>query len=343
MSEIRYNRLEDRYVLIAPERLRRPDFMAWTKDELESVRCPFCEGNEGLTPDEIYAQRLDRSFADEIGWTTRVVPNRFKAVQIEAPYEVRHHGSHEVWEGFGAHEIIIDTPRHLTQISQWDQAFFYDWFKTLQARFADLKQEQRLAYIALFKNHGPFAGATQPHPHTQLVGLPVVPQDVARRYERAYHYYMESGHNIVDEMLHEEMEDGRRIILQERDVVAFCPFASEYPFEVVIAATRHFATVESLDEQAVADLSHLLAQLFAKMERQLGNFDFNMSIATPPLQNALNAHPNANAMASICRFYIRIMPRFYRQGGLELSAGMMINPVTPEHSARLLRESSEEK
>lgn len=345
MSEIRYNRIEDSYVIIAPERLHRPDFMSWNKedkkkDEGTSV-CPFCEGNETMTPTEIYAIRESGSFVDEKGWITRVVPNLYKAVQIETPYLLKNVGVNKVWEGFGAHEVIIDTPKHLTSMSECSEETFFNWIKTIQARVHDLRNDHRIAFISVFKNHGPSSGATQPHPHTQLIGLPVIPKDVEHRYERMYHYYMDSGRVLVDEIIEEEKKDGSRIVIESDSFIAFCPFASEYPFEVMITSSEVPSEIDKIDDMKLKELSKVLQELFRVMEIQLGAFDYNMSLSVAPMQKPFKIDANMNNLDSICRFNIRIMPRIYRHGGFELSTKTMINPVEPERSAKLLRESRE--
>jgi len=152
MSDIRYDRLHDTHVIIAPERLHRPDQPAEMREnKKKDAKCPFCEGNECMTPPEIFAIRKTDSSANQKGWKTRVVPNLYRAVQIEAPH-VHHHGTFEHWKGFGAHEVIIDTPQHHTSMTQWDNNTVSNWLKTLRARVADLRRDHRIAYISLFKN-----------------------------------------------------------------------------------------------------------------------------------------------------------------------------------------------
>lgn len=343
MSEIRYNRLEDNFVIIAPERLHRPDYMAWSREEEKVLSCPFCEGSESLTPPEIFAIRGNGSFADEKGWRTRVVPNLFKAVQIEAPYILKHEGANKVWEGFGAHEVIIDSPKHLTSMAQWSQETYFNWLKTIQARVRDLQNDSRIAYISVFKNHGTFGGASQSHPHTQLIGLPVVPKNIEHKYERMYGYYMNSGRVIIDDIIDEEKQDGRRIVLESDSFIAFCPFASEYPFEVMITSHTIASEIDKIEDAKLEELSKLLEKLFGAMDVQLGNFDFNLGISVAPMKKPFRADVDINHISSACRFSIRIAPRIYRHGGFELSTAMMINPVAPERSAQLLRDSLEKQ
>jgi UDPglucose--hexose-1-phosphate uridylyltransferase len=338
MSEIRYDRLHDCDVIIAPERLHRPDCLQKAKRAQKHAKaCPFCEGNEALTPPEIFAIREAGSFADEPGWKTRVVPNLYKAVQIETP-DRHHYGAFEYWDGFGAHEVIIDTPKHKTSMMQWDETEVVNWLKTLSQRVADLRGDRRIAFISLFKNEGVDAGATQPHSHTQLIGLPIVPKlqrDFFAHASRHFHAHKKSP---LTTMIEHEESVGERIIASAGDFTAFCPFASAYPFEVIIGAKTLCSRIDDIQEHDFEILAPLLLQTLAALERQMGCVAFNMEIVTPPLHEEV-LHGLSVKAEDICRFMIRIMPRIYRLGGFELSTQMIINPVAPETAAKLLRES----
>jgi len=110
MSDIRRDRLYDRYVLIAPERMRRPDKLI-TKPVVQDISlCPFCEGHEDMTPSEIYAIR--DGVRDEKGWRVRVIPNLYKALQVELDDYSQNYGMFESRSGVGAHEVLIDTTEH---------------------------------------------------------------------------------------------------------------------------------------------------------------------------------------------------------------------------------------
>ena len=342
MSEIRYNPLYDTHVIISPERLHRPDCMlAFEEKKAMSKACPFCEGNEGMTPPEIYAIRAEGSFANEKGWQTRVVPNLYKAVQIETAH-AHHYGLFEHWEGFGAHEVIIDTPQHHTSMAQWSEESVIDWLKTLRARSADLRKDSRFAYLSLFKNEGDQAGATQMHSHTQLIGLPIIPKAQREEFGRSYEHYKHHGMTLLASMLIHEEEDDRRIISSSGAFTAFCPYASAYPFEVMIASSKVLGQIDTIGDEAISQLAPLLLGVLKKMKAQLGCFDFNLCIGTAPLQAVEIADEVVAFANTACSFYLRIMPRIYRHGGFEHATGMIINPVAPELAAKLLRESSDE-
>lgn len=336
MSEIRYDRLHDTHVLIAPERLRHPEPPTEFVDPVLPEPCPFCEGNESMTPPEIFAQRPEGSFPNENGWETRVIPNLFKAVQIETPPN-HHFGLFEYWEGFGAHEVIIDTARHTTSMCEWTQAEAVAWLKTLRQRIGDLRRDRRLVYISLFKNEGKSAGATMSHCHTQLIALPMVPKMCGEIYRRAYEYFQTSGHALMESILEHEEETQSRIIEKRGEFTSFCPYASGYPFEVIISSLKEAGQIDTLSRTRIETVAELLLSTLQRLKRQLGLFHFNLWISTPPLLDS-----EGIGSADLCRFTIRIMPRLYRHGGFENTTGIMINPVSPELAAKLLRESIHE-
>jgi len=335
MSEIRYDRLNDSHVIIAPERLHRPD-CSQIQDPLKTQTvCPFCEGNESMTPPEIYAIRSDNGRENRSGWLTRVVPNLYKAVQIETP-DTHHLGIFEYWEGFGAHEIIIDTPNHLTSMAEWSQENAVAWIKTLRQRVGDLRRDQRIAHISLFKNEGFKAGSTQSHSHTQLIGMPVIPRSHEERYRRSLHHYLTTQQALVETVLTHEIDAGVRIVANEGNFTAFCPYASGYPFEVMITSAKGIGQIDTLQNGDIDDLAGLLLSTIRKLKRQLGCLQFNLWVETPPLHPVMWDGRSIEVDAAY-RFSIRIMPRVFRYGGFEAGTGMMINPVVPELAAKLLR------
>lgn len=340
MSEIRYDKLQDTHVIISPERLHRPDRTAQKDEDSSKENCPFCEGHESMTPPEIFALRTEGSFPNERGWKTRVVPNLYKAVQIETPHE-HHYGLFEHWDGFGAHEVLIDTPEHHTSMTQWSEDAIASWLKTLRGRVADLRHDDRIAYISLFKNEGIMAGSTQEHSHTQIIGLPIIPKSERERYRRNHAHYQNTGQAMLESMLLNEQEDGQRIIADNGNFTAFCPYASEYPFEVMISSKKALGQIDTLSDSAIFELAPLLLEMLKKLKVQLGSFDFNLWLSTPPLQKeTLEAEIYSNINRAL-RFSVRIMPRIYRHGGFEAGTDMKINPVLPELAAKLLRESSD--
>ena len=342
MSDIRYDRLYDDYVIIAPERLHRPDCAHETvASSMQSRNCPFCEGHEKMTPHEIFALR-DRSGPNTPGWRTRVVPNLYKAVRIEAPWQSHSHGPYDLWEGFGAHEVIIDTPRHLQRMDRWEPREYRDWLGTFRSRLMDLRKDLRLVYFSLFKNHGRSSGATQTHPHSQLIALPMIPKSLRSRIERARHYRRVHGHSLFQGILDYEKESKERMVVENATFTAFCPYASSHAFEVQILAKQEGITsLVDLDNTGIEALAELLEETIHALYRELGNFDFNLTFNTPPMQKNLVTDEWFEEIPQFWRLGLRIIPRLYNWGGFEMESGIRINPVSPEEAALLLRGREE--
>ena len=339
MSEIRYDRLKDTHVVIAPERLRRPTCNIREKERRAVERvCPFCEGNEKLTPPEIFALRPKVSFANEKGWSTRVVPNTYKAVQIEAPHK-HHYGHFEHWEGFGAHEILIDTPEHHTSMTEWSTQNAIDWLITLRSRVSDLRGDNRIYSLAIFKNEGIQAGATQPHCHTQIIGLPIIAKEKKEQYERVYEHYKHNNDSLIAFLVKEELEaEVSRVITSSEHFTAFCPYASSHPFEIMISSQKALGEINTLSDESIEELAPLLLNVVKRLNKQLNCLDFNLMVSTPPLHESSLGHDLLASLHEASRFYIRIVPRIYHYGGFEQDTGIFVNPVTPELAAKLLRE-----
>lgn len=336
MSEIRLDRLHEQYVLIAPERLHRPDYHRAELDAAQSHRpCPFCEGNETLTPPEIFALR--QNDPDTPGWQTRVVPNLYKAVQVEEELASQRRGMFEQVSGVGAHEVLIDSPHHAQGFAERTPEEVGRWLRTILRRCADLRNDTRLVHLSVFKNSGGNAGATQPHPHTQLIALPVVPFAERAYFEKDFEYYHRHGRGQVEDIVESERKEAVRVIEEIGAFMAFCPFASSYPFEVMIMPRRPLLCLDSCRRDDIDDLARLLHTVFVRMKRQLGLFDYNLVFRLPPLNRHFDNAAFFDELQHFSRFTLRIMPRIYRHGGFELATATMINPVSPEEAAALLR------
>ncbi len=342
MSEIRYDPILDEYSIIAPERLHRPDcYKSKSNNRRKKIRrCPFCVGQESMTPSEIFAIRENEP--DSPGWKTRVIPNLYKAVKIEARWNRDDYGVYRVWDGFGAHEIIIDTPCHLLRMDEWSKQEYFNWLYTMRARLNDLKNDVRLVYISLFKNHGHYAASTQQHPHTQLIALPVPSIDSLKRLQHAKRFFDRHSQSIFEAVVSSEIEEKKRTVADSPSFIAFCPYASAFAFETAIFSKKPVSDLGGFNDSDLYELASLIKKVIATLYRQLGDFSFNITLNTPPLQKNPSTEMFYNDIPKIWRFGIRIVPRLYRLGGFELDSGMQINPVVPEEAASLLRESLEE-
>lgn len=334
MSSIRYSILDDRHVLIAPERMRKPDVL---NSIVCDAPCPFCEGNEAMTPKEIHALRENEPNME--GWKIRVVPNLYKALQIETPNEHHKVGIFEEFGGFGAHEIIIDTPEHKTKMSELRLHEYIHLFSTIKARANDLQNDKRLIYLSIFKNVGKSAGASLAHLHTQIIGMPFMPTSKANLFKRKFEFYQQKGRKLLRDIVDEEIRNEERILLQNDDFVAYLPFASSFPFEIIIASRKDVASVCMLDESAIYNLGLISERVINALYKSLGEIAFNLSFITPPINANFQNDGYFYDIKKISLFALRIQPRIYGLAGFEVSEGMNINPISPEFAAKVLKDA----
>src|SRR3989338_8814884 len=115
MPQLRKDPIIGRWVIIATERAKRPGDFSITheKEEITKGQCPFCEGHEDKTPAEIYAIRRPDSQPNKPGWDVRVVPSISPILKIEGDLGRRGVGLYDAMNSIGAHEIIIETPKHI--------------------------------------------------------------------------------------------------------------------------------------------------------------------------------------------------------------------------------------
>ncbi len=182
MSELRKDPVTGRWVIISTERRKRPgDFRLDPVHPAPDAGCPFCEGHEHMTPRELLAYRRNGHAPNGPGWDLRVVPNQFPVLRVEGSLDRQGEGLFDKMNGIGAHEVIIETPRHEETLATMSDAAIEQVLWSFRERVQDLKQDRRFRYIIIFKNHGAGAGASLDHSHSQLIALPIVRARYAMR------------------------------------------------------------------------------------------------------------------------------------------------------------------
>ncbi|MGQ9721561.1 MAG: galactose-1-phosphate uridylyltransferase [Candidatus Jordarchaeum sp.] len=168
MSEIRRDYLVDRWVIVATERRKRPsDFKVDRGQRDEAEKCPFCPGNEHMTPPatllyvtkngEVITDR-DRDDLRRKEWILRVIRNLYPALSPSDKFEEFNEGL-RVWRnGAGDHEVIIETPEHDTHIQVSDEKQVNLVFRAYLDRFNALKESPFVKYISVLRNYGKAAG-----------------------------------------------------------------------------------------------------------------------------------------------------------------------------------------
>ncbi len=330
MPELRKDPIVGRWVIIAHERAKRPhDFAAEAQKQPVAGICPFCEGHEDKTPPEIVAYRDRGAAPNKPGWRVRVVPNKFPALRIEGNLTKRGDGIYDQMAGVGAHEVIIETPKHEVTMARLSDENVREVLWVYRDRLVDLKKDNRLVHGMLFKNVGAAAGASLEHTHSQLIVTPIVPISVWEEMTGALEFHNYRGRCIYCDIVRQELANEQRIVLDTPHFTAFCPYASRFPFETWIVPKAHSSHFENIPKQGVDDLGGALKRVLDQIEHALDSPAYNYIIHTAPFDHQELPHYH---------WHIEIIPRLTKIAGFEWGSGFYINPVPPEEAAAFLRE-----
>lgn len=292
------------------------------KREDYDPHCPFCRGNEEITP----PQRM--RYPSEGDWEIRIVPNKFPAIQEEpAVRRVRTHLLFEKYSAIGYHDVIIESPLHNDNYFTMKREHFARIIEMIHQRYTEMIEDEKVDFVSFFKNYQRLAGASLYHPHSQLIGLNSVPDFVRYEVEGATSYFRKSGKCPYCDILKVELSRKERLVCQNEYFAAICPYAPKYKYEVWILPKQHRAFFE--EEREIRALAEILHKTFAMMNRLLSDFPYNLYL-----------HALPKSMAGCEEFYhyhFEINPRISGNAGFELGTGIYINSIFPEQAAENLR------
>lgn len=329
MAELRKDPVIGRWVIVVKEKEMGPRDFKTEEHEWKEIRCPFCIGKEKLTPPEIYALRTEESQRDAPGWSLRVVPNKFPALQIKGDLNKLGIGLYDTMNGVGAHEVIIETPEHNKDLYHLPIDDIKKVIATYRTRSLDLRGDSRLKYILIFKNFGQSAGASLQHAHSQLIALPIIPKRVNELLKGAKRYYEYKERCVFCDIIRQEIEDKERVIDENEHFLAFAPFSSCAAFEMCIIPKEHRDSFDRIRDSEIESLAKILKGTLLRMSSLLNNPPYNFIVHTSPIEKF--ELPNYH-------WHIEIMPRLTRVAGYEWGTGFYIVFTSPEKAAKYLRE-----
>jgi len=321
MNELRRDYFTDRWVIIATERARRPTDFARPKapEQPQNIQsCPFCGGNENLTPPSKATYFIDNNTLTHEPdvenqtrrsvWVSRIIPNLFPATQ-PLPPEVR---SDHLMTASGIHEVLVESPDHFKQPQAMSDDEIKLLFNVYRDRFEEISRLPFVQYISMFRNFGKDAGASLAHPHSQIVALPIVPRAIKEQYHLDYSPII----------AREEQSD--RLISESTHTIAFAPYASAFSYEAWVFPRRPCKNITELTGEERDDLAVITRDVLKRLKALLADPPYNYGIVQS------NYDP--------LHMHIRIYPKLGIEAGFELNTGININSVPPEAAAKCLRE-----
>lgn len=336
MAEVRRDIVTDTWVIIQTGETD-PNWRVQPTETRNAPDCPFCPGHEARTPPEIWALRPNGLAPNGTGWLVRVVPSQHPILRVEGELKRIAVGMHDMVTGIGANEVIIETPEHGVAFADLAAPQIAETLRTYRRRIADLYQDQRLRYVMVFKNHGAGAGATVPgHAHSELIALPATPRRIKDELSGARAYFQYKERCVFCDIIENELEVRKRLVVETPHFVGFAPYASRFPYELCIMPRRHAMDYENAPDEQLNDLAGALKRSLVALARVLGNPAYNFVLHTAP--NRLLKPGYWGTLRDDYHWHLEIIPRIRRVAGFEWGSGFHVNPVAPETAANALRE-----
>ncbi|MFW6036049.1 MAG: galactose-1-phosphate uridylyltransferase [Halothermotrichaceae bacterium] len=319
MSELRWNPINKEWVITATHRQNR------TFKPPEDY-CPLCPTEEGGFPTEVPSTDYDLV----------VFQNKFPSLKPELQQpDVEGSDLYPVDNSRGICEVVLFTSEHGGVMSKEPVNRFQKLVKVWKDRYEELGKKEFIDYVYIFENKGEEVGVTLEHPHGQIYAYPYIPPILQKELESSKEHYESTGQCLFCDVIKEELEDGRRVVISNDSFTAVIPFFARYTYEVHIYANNHLASFNEFTEKEELDLARILKTLLMKYDN-LFNFVF-------PYIMAIHQQPTDGTAGEYSHFHIEFYPPYRTKNklkylaGSEAGAGAYINGSLPEDKAEELR------
>jgi len=327
MPQLRQNIITGDWVVIAPERAKRPqDFIIPPSVKVtKKENCPFCQESEAYRTNEKIRQQVSKNIYVIQNKFPAFVENNEKPSRSFYPEE----GFYRARSAIGDHEVVILKKHELSLITM-PKPLMTEMFEVIQARYIKMKEQEGVASIMPIYNHGPEAGAPIEHPHAQIFASGVVANTVGRELEGAERYFGINGVCVFCDIIKHERKVKTRLIYENEDYIVSTFYAARFPMECWIMPKKHQSQFENCQKKELESLADVVSFIVRKMDKAIPRIPLNFFIHTLPvaLENSAYYH-----------WHIEIVPRISNYGGYELGSGVIIDIMNPEDAAGYLKKA----
>ena len=342
MSQLRQNLATGEWVVISPERLKGKPHIDQPNALLDSVPtyaedCPFCPRNAHRFENIEVASVPHPDPANTAGspWLAHTIENKFKIFHEDSTCQVQsagfeHEGIYNSFMSCGRHELIVESPVHNETYATMPANGIMAVMRMFIERINRFKENPNHRQTIIFKNHGRRSGASQIHPHSQIISMHVVPNFIRFLLEEAQRYFDSNGICVFCRMIAYELDQDVRIVYRNQSFISYVPYAAATSYEINIFPLAHESLFGEMSEEGVMDLADCLQQTMRKLYLTLSNPDYNLILRNPPY--SMSAVP-------FYHWHFQVVPHLKSAGGFELGSRVSVNEVVPEEAAAHLRQS----
>ena len=262
--------------------------------------------------------------------------------RIEGEPSRRGDGIYDRMSPTGAHEVLVENPRHDGHIWNAKDAEIERFLVLAAQRMQDLKGDQRFKYISMFKNHGAGAAQEFEHPHAQLTATTFVPRRVLYELRAGRDYFATKERCVFCDILAQEARQNQRIVEVRGDYVALCPYAPRVPYETWIIPRVHDAAFERAALSRASGMMDLAALLRRTLRRiRTITEQFHLVLHTAP--NTLHSSGTLGYWKTLdddYHWHIEILPVIRATAKSYTFKEVYFSPVSSETASRQLRDAS---
>jgi len=273
-------------------------------------------------------------------WSARAVVHPTPIFHVEGDPQRRGEGLYDKMQSVGAHEILVENPKHDKQLWDASDANVEQFLQLIASRIIDLKHDPRFKYITVYKNYGSAAGQDFEHPTSELTATTFVPRRILYELRAGKEYFQQKERCVFCDIIAQEQRQALRIVETRGDYVAMCPYAPRVPYETWIMPRSHEASFERGMTTRQASVKDLAALLRRTLKRVLGITNaFHMVLHTSP--NTLHRNVVLNYWTTIdddYHWHLEIMPILPGKAKSYTYKEVYFTPVTSETAAARLRD-----
>jgi len=274
----RFNPLTREWVLVSPHRTQRPwQGQVETTDAARppeyDPQCYLCPGN----PRAGGARNPDYT-------STFIFENDFAALKPGTALDRFERDGLLLAESEpGVCRVVCFSPKHNLTIANMEPADLRQVVDAWVEQYTELGARDLIRYVEIFENRGAMMGASNPHPHCQIWANHALPNQPAREQAAQLDWAERHGSCLVCDYARLELAARERLVDENPSFFTLVPFWAVWPFEIMVVARRHLASIEELTGEERDHLADILKRATARYDRLFQvSFPYSMGFHQSP-------------------------------------------------------------
>ena len=331
----RYNPLLDEWILVSPQRAKRPwqgqnEVISDEKKPEYDETCYLCPGNEringGTNPKYESCYVFDNDFP--------------ALLKNEVSFDLQQEDLFKINPERGINRVICFSPKHNVTLAEMQIPEIENVIKVWKEQYLELSAIDYINHVQIFENKGSVMGCSNPHPHGQIWAQSSLPTQVKKTQDNLLKYYQKTGKSLLKDYVDNELQKKERIIAENEHFVLLVPFWATWPYETMIISKRHFSNIAEITEEEIKSYAEMIHIITVKYD--------NLFKTSFPYSAGIHQAPTDGLSHDEWHFHMHFYPPLLRSAtvkkfmvGYELLAEAQ-RDLTAEQSAEILRNLSTE-